>query len=177
MIDPIQIHKRLLEKWRHAMNLIGPEEIDHHFEDCLQAVGDLQASGDWVDLGSGAGFPGIALATLNPNARVFLLESRHKRCVFLRKVIAESHLYNATVIQQRTEKLTGKFDGIISRAYKPPEQYLSDARRLCKINGQVVLLLGDSPKHENFDFWNIKSKFRYPVAAGFRRRWILVPKK
>ena len=176
MADPLQVHKRLLQKWRYTMNLIGPEDIASHFEDCFAAVADLQAKGEWVDLGSGAGFPGISLATLNPQAKVYLVESRHKRCVFLRKVIFEANLPNALVIQQRTESINRTFDGVISRAYKPPKSYLSDAKDLCKSTGQTVLLLGDNAKHTGFDDWNVKSKYRYPVGKGFRQRWILTPK-
>ena len=157
------------------MNLVGQEPIDTHFEDCQKAVSDLQATGDWVDLGSGAGFPGIALAVYNPKATIHLIESRHKRCVFLRRVIAQTQLSNIHVIQQRTENITTQFDGVISRAYKPPKAYLLDAQKLCKPNGKVILLLGEAKTLTELDNWNIQSTLKYSVGTGFRQRLILTP--
>ena len=63
----MKIHFELLKKWRHAMDLVGPSHIEEHFIDAFYTCCDLYATGNWVDLGSGAGFPGIALAIYNPN--------------------------------------------------------------------------------------------------------------
>ena len=70
-----QAHHTLLERWRGAMDLIGPGPSLPHFEDAARGVSGLDAVGDWADLGSGAGFPGIALAARWPGARVEGLDS------------------------------------------------------------------------------------------------------
>ena len=93
----------------------------------------LDVSGQWADLGSGAGFPGIALAAVHAHAQITLAESRLKRATFLKRVIHTARLENATVHHGRTEDLAdGQWDGVISRAYKPPELFMDDACRLLK---------------------------------------------
>ena len=105
--------------------------------------------------------------------RVFLVESRQKRAVFLRRVVAEAGLRNATVLQQRTETLDRLFDGVISRAYKPPAEYLSDAADLCKPGGTAVLLAGGEAEPAIEGPWTLESRDIYPVDGGTRSRWLL----
>ena len=136
-----QVHKELLAKWRKAMDLVGPGPLDPHFEDAARAVSWLGACGDWVDLGSGAGFPGVALASRFPAAKVTLVESRQRRVSFLRQVAARAGLPSLSVFHGRTETLTeGAWDGVVSRAYRPPPDYLADALRLLKPGGVAVLM-------------------------------------
>ena len=135
------IHRELLEKWRKAMDLVGPGPLAPHFEDAARAVSWLEASGDWVDLGSGAGFPGVALASRFPDAKVTLVESRQRRVSFLRQVVARAGLSSLRVFHGRTETLSsGSWDGVISRAYRPPADYLADALRLLRPGGVAVLM-------------------------------------
>lgn len=168
------VHSRLLERWRHSMDLVGPGPIAPHFEDAAASVADLNAAGRWADLGSGAGFPGIALAAAWPDAQVSLVESRQKRAVFLDNVVAEAGLHNAVVLRQRAEDLAPGFDGLISRAFLPPEAYLKLARRLLAPHGVAVLLLGDRD-FEAPEGWAVVERRRYTVADGGRRRVILRP--
>lgn len=162
-------HLALLERWRKAMDLIGPGPAEPHFQDAagaVQSLGPIQ--GRWADLGSGAGFPGIALAARNPLATVLLVESRRKRATFLDTVVAQARLGNATVLCGRSEELAPGFDGLISRAYKPPEEVLLDAERLLAPGGVVVLMLGDSDWPPPAG-WTVVQQGRYPVADGWRR--------
>jgi len=164
-----EIHQRLLEKWRKAMDLIGPGPSAPHFTDAALAVSWITAQGPWLDLGAGAGFPGIALAARKPEARVQLVESRQKRAVFLRQVIRESGLENAEVLHQRTETLPrGKAQGVISRAYKPPQEALSEARELLQISGIAILLLAklEDPAVEGMRLFHVE---RYRVDGKERR--------
>ncbi len=135
-------HLELLEQWRKVMNLVGPGPVDEHFEDAARAVGWTSFEGRWADLGSGAGFPGIALAARHPQAEVTLVESRRKRATFLDEVVARAALPNASVICTRSERLDPcSFEGVISRAYRPPPDYLDQARDLVVPGGQVLLLV------------------------------------
>ncbi len=153
------------------MDLVGPGPLAPHFEDARGAVEGLDARGDWADLGSGAGFPGVAVAGAFPDARVALVESREKRAIFLDKVVAEAKLDNATVARTRTEALPdGSLDGVISRAYKPPPLFLEDADRLLRPNGVAALMLGDDPDFALPDGWVEVSRHRYAVPDGFRLR-------
>ena len=156
------------------MDLIGPGPAEPHFEDAIGVVSGLDATGDWADLGSGAGFPGIALAAFFAEARVVLAESRQKRASFLKRVLHTAGLENARVHHGRTEALEeGRFDGIISRAYKPPLDFLVDAARLLKPGGRAVLMLGSEAEIElPVDFERLSASC-YAVGDGQRQRVVL----
>lgn len=162
-------HQVLLEKWRKAMDLVGPGPLAPHFSDAIQAVSWIPAEGLWLDLGSGAGFPGIALAARHSNAQVQLVESRQKRALFLRQVIRESGLTNAKVLHQRVEELPkGKANGVISRAYKPPMEALKDAKELIQTAGIAILLLAkhENPELKGMELFHVE---RYSVDGKARR--------
>lgn len=169
----LDTHRQLLQKWRKAMDLIGPGRMEDHFIDATRAVESLHISGSWIDLGSGAGFPGIALAAHHPNIHLTMVESRQKRATFLKQIVHRAKIQNITVICDRTENIEETFNGIISRAYKPPLAYLEDAKRLLKPNGTAICLLGDNPDLELPVDWEIQEQLRYPVPDGYRQRWSL----
>ncbi len=162
----------LLQKWRTAMNLVGPGPVEPHFVDARQAVDGLGATGRWADLGSGAGFPGVALAEAYPDLEVLLVESRQKRATFLKQVLRETGLANAEVFHGRTEDLSPGFDSIISRAYRPPEDVLCDADRLLNAQGCVVVLTSNTWAPP--EGWEVRSTHRYTVTDGDRVRTVLV---
>ncbi len=170
-----QAHKTLLSRWRKAMDLVGPGPLEPHFEDAARAVDWLDARGGWVDLGSGAGFPGVALASRHPEARVTLVESRQRRAVFLEQVVAESGLSRLEVFHGRSEALeAGVWDGIISRAYRPPMDYLVEAGRLLRPGGIAVLLAAretppEVPGLEVFHVEHYALGERPRQAVGYRK--------
>ena len=82
-----EAHRQALEQFRSTMNLVGPGPIEVHFTDCERALEGLEPRGEWADLGSGAGFPGLVLAELHPELSLILVESRRKRCWFLEHVL------------------------------------------------------------------------------------------
>ena len=165
-------HRTLLEKWRPAMNLVGPGPVDPHFEDAAGVVDGLKVQGSWVDLGSGAGFPGIALAARHPDATVTLVESREKRVAFLRAVVHATGLTNVRIFHGRTDAVEPGFDGVISRAYRPPEAYLEDTHRLLSTDGVAVLMSGEPP--ESLRGWAVQSTHRYAVGDQTRVRTVLI---
>jgi 16S rRNA (guanine527-N7)-methyltransferase len=139
-------HRRVLESWRKSMDLVGPGPVDPHFDDANEAVGTLAAQGRWLDLGSGAGFPGIALAAWHPAVHVTLVERRQKRAAFLEMVLAESKLANADVHNGDADALDAGWDGLISRAFRAPDDVAKLARRLLRPGGRLVLMLArDEP--------------------------------
>ncbi|MHB9880479.1 16S rRNA (guanine(527)-N(7))-methyltransferase RsmG [Pacificimonas sp. ICDLI1SI03] len=116
---------QLLNEWQERMNLVAPSTLpqarQRHIEDSAQLIRliptDLRVR-TWVDLGSGAGFPGIVAAILLP-AKVHLIEAREKKCLFLRTVAAELGLSDRVVVHnERVEKLRSpKADIISARAF------------------------------------------------------------
>lgn len=159
MTDGERAHFDTLAKWRNAMDLVGPGPLEPHFEDSFHAVDGLKATGRWADLGSGAGFPGVALACRNPEAEVLMVESRQKRVMFLREVVSRGRIGNAEVFHGRSEKLeNGTFDGVISRAYRPPADFLEQARELLVPGGRVVLMMarGDEPQVDGLEVFHVE---------------------
>lgn len=171
-------HLDLLERWRGAMDLVGPGPVEPHAWDSAAAVAWLAAAspqGRWADLGSGAGFPGVSLAARFPALDVSLVESRLKRAMFLDQVRDATELKNISVLNCRTNSLeSGAWDGVISRAYRPPEGYLDDALRLLRPGGIAVLMLArqDPPELPGLRLFHVE---RYAVedrerqAVGYRK--------
>jgi 16S rRNA (guanine527-N7)-methyltransferase len=170
-----QAHHDLLVKWRKAMDLVGPGPLAPHFEDAARAVSWLDARGAWADLGSGAGFPGVALAARFPDAQITLAESRQRRVSFLRQVAARAGVQDLTVFHGRTETLAdGAWDGVVSRAYRPPADYLGDALRLLKPGGVALLMAAreappDVPGLEVFHVEHYALGDRPRQAVGYRK--------
>ncbi|MBN1335511.1 MAG: 16S rRNA (guanine(527)-N(7))-methyltransferase RsmG [Deltaproteobacteria bacterium] len=153
------VHFRLLEEWRTAMNLVGPGPVDPHFDDCEAAVRRLDPRGRWADLGSGAGFPGIAFAAWHPEVTLTLVESRQKRAAFLEQVVREAGLPNASVLCGRVEDLPrAAFDGVIARAFAPPAQTLETALPLLVPGGQAVLLIAKEVPPEVRGFRKVRQE-------------------
>ena len=134
------------------MNLVGPGPVAPHFDDAdavalaLQTLAQREAAPlnlgrRWADLGSGAGFPGIALAAHHPELQIDLVESRERRVAFLQHVIRCTALENAHVRHTRVDRLEAQtYDGVVSRAFAPPERYLPIAAELLQSGGCVVVL-------------------------------------
>jgi len=169
-------HRALLERFRKTMNLVGPGPIDEHFDDAASALHGLQPTGRWVDLGSGAGFPGLVLVDRFPQLQVDLVDSRQKRCTFLEMVLEEARIpaERARVLCQRVEALPGAtYDGVVSRAFAPPAVALEHAERLLVPGGTAVLFLQnhapDCPEPQASDpRWEVFHVEHY--ALGARRR-------
>ncbi len=154
------------------MDLVGPGPLDPHFDDANEAVRTLQVEGRWVDLGSGAGFPGIALAAWHPAATVTLVERRQKRAAFLEVVLGQAGLTNATVSTGDADRLPTGWDGLISRAFRPPADVLTLGRRLLRPGGTLVLLLAgqDLPAPEGYTDDHVHT---YPIDGKPRRAVVL----
>ena len=104
------------------MNLVSKNDlsniIDRHLLDSLQAltIYDFPDSVIVADLGSGAGFPGIPIAIARPSIKIDLIESRYRKCLFLKSVIENLDLPNANVIHNRWENNDKSYDIILARA-------------------------------------------------------------
>jgi 16S rRNA (guanine527-N7)-methyltransferase len=179
MSDLEHHHRDLLERRRHAMNLVGPGDVGVHFEDSRLALQWLSPTGRWADLGSGAGFPGLVLAAMFPELTVDLVESRRKRCVFLQQVLLEAEVEpeRVRVCSQRAETLEpGVYDGVVARAFAAPAEVLRHAQRLLRPGGVVVLFLqedGAVPEAGAFEVFHVEhyrvqNKARKAVGLRWR---------
>jgi 16S rRNA (guanine527-N7)-methyltransferase len=122
LYNNLLIYKDLLLKWNKVFNLIsikGAEEIvTHHLLDCLAIVPHIEGR-NILDVGSGAGLPGIIIGLCCPEKNITLVDSVGKKTAFLKQTCAELNLTNIKVIHNRVEKIIidKLFDSIITRAF------------------------------------------------------------
>ncbi|PKM78753.1 MAG: 16S rRNA (guanine(527)-N(7))-methyltransferase RsmG [Firmicutes bacterium HGW-Firmicutes-15] len=150
---------QLLFKENEKQNLVsrkaGPEEIEQHVQDSLQLLEwvplvDL----DVIDIGTGAGFPGLILAMACPQSRFTLIESDLKKSGFLQMVIEELGLENVRVIRERAEVLgqdrqyRNSFDVCTNRAVAAMNVVLEYGIPLVKLGGRVFLWKGRNVQQE-----------------------------
>ncbi len=117
-------HYEVLKRWNARMNLTRIESLEEvvrlHYAESL-FLGKWLPDGirSVVDVGSGPGFPGVPVAILRPEIDVTLVESHHRKAVFLRE--ATRGMENIQVIAKRAQEVAGSFDWTISRAVSVPE--------------------------------------------------------
>lgn len=142
----------LLQKWNKVYSLTAinqPERMmSHHLLDSLAALPHLWP-GEWLDVGSGAGLPGLILALMRPEWGFTLLDSNSKKISFVQQAIIELGLSNVSVCCTRVEewKPEKKYDGIISRAFADVSLFTALTRHLLAQNGAWVAMKG-SPDQE-----------------------------
>lgn len=137
----------LLNKWNKAYNLTSirdPQEmLIKHILDSLIVSPHLQGK-CFIDVGTGAGLPGIPLAIINPDQHYFLLDSLGKRIIFIRQVIRQLGLTNVTPIQSRVENYQPevRFDGVLSRAFASLQDMTKWCQHLVTTDGCFYALKG-----------------------------------
>ena len=147
----------LLLKWNARTNLTAirdPQEIvRRHFGESLFAARHLGAPETLLDLGSGAGFPGVPIALLRPEIAVTLAESQHKKASFLRETVRTLHLANVEVWAARAETLpvARRFHTVALRAVDDMEAALVTAKTRILPGGQLAVLstAGQAPTGAN----------------------------
>jgi len=144
---------RLLDKWNEAYNLTAIRDIRKavgiHLLDSI-AVAPYISRGRLLDVGTGAGLPGIPLAMTEPDLSVTLLDSNHKKAAFLTEAIGVLGLKNARVICQRVEswRPEERFDCIISRAFSEIPEFVALSRHLLAPKGVLAAMKGLLPYEE-----------------------------
>lgn len=142
----------LLLKWNARMNLTAirmPEEmVQRHFGESFFAANYLLSQRllekSVIDLGSGAGFPGVPFAMLAPDVQVTLIESNQKKATFLRELIYLLELKNARVFGDRAESYAGSSGLVTMRAVEKFDKALTSAQRLVESGGRLALMIGSS---------------------------------
>jgi len=135
--------------------LIGPRETtrlwDRHLVNCALVAELVPDRGELVDIGSGAGLPGLVLAMLRPSLHVVLLEPLLRRSVFLDECVRELDLANVTVIRARAEEKAAagiRADVATARAVAPLEKLVGWAAGLLRPGGELIAIKGQSAADE-----------------------------
>ncbi len=150
-IRRLTIHREMLLKWRLVKNLVGPATVSEvwkrHFADSLQLRRLEPTSLNWVDIGSGAGFPGLVIAADladNLGAMVHLVESDHRRCAFLREA-ARAMGAKVTIHCGRAEDILvnlSAVDIVTARAVAPLHKLVDLASPLLDKGAKCLFLKG-----------------------------------
>lgn len=156
---PPDMQKRLLAyldliaKWNRVYNLTAIRDtasmVSAHLLDSLAVVPHLSAQ-TVLDIGSGAGLPGLPLALLWPQSQVSVLDSNQKKATFLRQAAIELGLDNVSVVCERVAawQPESRFDLVISRAFSDLPEFVAMAARLCKAGGTLAAMKGIYPGEE-----------------------------
>jgi 16S rRNA (guanine527-N7)-methyltransferase len=144
-----------VERYHHKLadegvlrGLVGPREVsrlwERHLLNSAAVVPFLPATGRIVDMGSGAGLPGVVVAAMLPDADVVLLEPMERRCAWLTEVVDELGLSNASVLRARAEEVHGTLSAqaVTARAVAPLDRLYRWALPLLGADGVLVALKG-----------------------------------
>jgi 16S rRNA (guanine527-N7)-methyltransferase len=151
----------LINKWNKVYNLSAIrdplESIKKHFLDSFSIL-EFIKPGLLLDVGSGAGLPGIIIAIMKPKTNVFVIDSVGKKCRFMQTVKTELGLENLTVINTRVESFNYPelFSQITSRAFASAIDTVNKTKHLIANDGRYLLMKGDNIALENIE--NMESK-------------------
>jgi 16S rRNA (guanine527-N7)-methyltransferase len=144
---------QLLAKWNAAYNLTAvrdPQDmVTRHLLDSLAVLPYLEGA-RVLDIGTGAGLPGIPLAVARPDLAFTLLDANAKKTRFVVQAVAELGLKNVEVAQARVENYrpAEKFDTLVARAFSSLADILENARHLCAPRGRFLIMKGQYPQAE-----------------------------
>ena len=144
----------LIEKWNRIHNLTAIRETEQmvvlHALDSLSVLPHLAGARTVLDVGTGAGLPGIPIALAAPGVEVTLLDSSHKKATFLEQARAELELANVSIACERVEQWRpGRtFDVVVSRAFSELAEFVAQAHHLVAPGGRMLAMKGVYPFEE-----------------------------
>lgn len=150
----------LIGKWNRVYNLTAVRDpgqmLTHHLLDCLAALSPLhrhltqaaRAEGRLLDVGSGAGLPGIVFALGCPDLQVSCVDTVGKKAAFIAQAAASLALKNLAGVHARVESLTGPFDVISSRAFATLADFVAGSRQALAPGGIWLAMKGRRPASE-----------------------------
>jgi 16S rRNA (guanine527-N7)-methyltransferase len=190
-IDRISVYLEELQRWAKIVDLVSQSDLEtiirKHVLDSLAVLSVVPVQGRLLDLGSGAGFPGLPIAIARLTLEVSLLEPRRKRINFLKEVIRKTALTNSHAYEERAEEFAKQdgrhsaFDVVITRATWNIREFLNIARPLITKNGIVVAMMGASTPEEltektfpQNNQYSLKKFKRYNLPFGKEQRALAI---
>lgn len=147
----IERYAQILATWGIERGLIGPKEgdriWDRHIANCIPITTLLSQGSSLLDIGSGAGLPGIVIALARPDIQVTLLEPLQRRINFLEEVVAELGI-DIAVKRGRAESFKGGFNFVTARAVAPLPKLASISWHLVVGGGSLLAMKGESAASE-----------------------------
>ena len=160
----------LINIWNSKINLTSisdeSEIVIKHFLDSLTVSEFVKAGTNVLDIGTGAGFPGVPLAIVNEKSRFTLLDSREKRIFFINELIRDLKLKNIETVAARAEDSKNgiqrnRFDCVLTRAVSDIGEVLNLSAPYLSENGQIVLMRGKEGRLEWESFNNNEFKLQH----------------
>ena len=152
-IENLLVFMSLLKEWSGTYNLVAPRERDflltRHLLDSLSIASWLQ-EGSLLDVGTGAGLPGLPLAIINPDREVTMIDSAGKKIRFIRHVGRTLSLRNIHPLHQRVEELavTKSYANITSRAFASLREFVEAVRSCADQSTRLLAMKGVYPEQE-----------------------------
>jgi len=143
-IDKAELYHDLIIGWSSRMNIVSKNDmevlLDRHILDSLISLEHISDKGRLLDIGSGGGFPAIPLAMARPRLEVTLLESQHKKIIFLKAVCQKLNLTNIKIFEERLEQFDPQelYDYVTIRALPKWEGYLNRIFKIIRPDGKVI---------------------------------------
>lgn len=156
-IDKFFLYLKELKTWNKKINLTAITEdkdiITKHFVDSITIYGYLGPGSSIIDVGTGAGFPGIPLAIIDGSLQIDLLDSKEKKVHFVRHVIRKLGLKNVRAFTGRVEDISngikrGVYDVVVARAFGDIAKIANNTAGYLNRQGRILLMRGDSGKRE-----------------------------
>ena len=175
-LEKFELYKNMLVEWNKKINLTAITDdyavIMKHFIDCLEIVKNINENKNVIDVGTGAGFPGVVIAIYFENkVKITLLDSLNKRLDFLEEVKKNLSLNNIKLVHARAEEYAHNeeyremFDIVVSRAVAPLNILLEYDIPYIKKDGKALLLKGSNVNNEVEEAKNVfdilKCKLEY----------------
>lgn len=158
-LNKFYIYMNEIIEWNNKINLTAitdeKEIITKHFVDSLSILKHTKNKKNLIDIGTGAGFPGIPLAIMNNNIEICLLDSLNKRVNFLNSIINKLDLKNVKAIHGRAEEIAQlkdyreQFDMATSRAVAQLNILLEYMLPFCKVDGECICMKGSNIEELN----------------------------
>jgi len=171
-----------LGRWSRTYNLTSVldrgEMLTHHLLDSLSIHAELRGV-TIADVGTGAGFPGLALAIVRPECRFTLIDSGNKKIRFVTHAVRALGLENVTALHARVESLhpQAPFDCVVARAFAPLPELLEQIAPLCDEHTRVLAMKGRRPDAEAAGVqppWRILETKRLEVPGLGEERHLVV---
>jgi 16S rRNA (guanine527-N7)-methyltransferase len=185
MIEKFQAYLALLLEWNKRINLVSKKDaksdrILRHFVDSLSIfkVIDIPQQANLLDLGAGAGFPSIPIKIVREDVRLTLVESVHKKTLFLQRLSQVLKLQKISILNQRAEK----FDLIVAKAMGKLKDVIGLSMPFLKTDGLLLAYKGKGVKREIEEIGplknsRIKDMIKIEIPEMDLLRWLVLVEK
>jgi 16S rRNA (guanine527-N7)-methyltransferase len=176
-INALEIFANKLLWWNGVHNISGAktkEQVVQNIVDSIYPITFLKEPNSMLDVGTGAGFPGLILAIIWDKTKTVLSEPINKKAAFLRYIISELNLKNVEIFKNRVEKLQNyKFDLITSRAVSDTNLLLLLTKNVSSLNTEFLFFKGSNVYNELKEL----NSYKYKIVKKELRNYLLLEQK